>query len=178
VWLRDFARQAHDRGLGGSVAEAGVYLGGYAREINAAFPDRTLYLFDTFAGFDSRDFPFEEGESWVEGSFAGSSLELVKGVMPHIGKCVFRQGYFPETAEGVDDSFCFVHLDMDLYRPTLAGLRFFYPRLVAGGVVAVHDFFSSSFPNVKKAVYEFADSVPGGIRTFPIGDAISIGMIK
>ncbi len=78
----------------------------------------------------------------------------------------------------MEDSFCFVHLDMDLYRPTLAGLRFFYPRLVAGGVMAVHDFFSSSFPNVKKAVCKFADSVPGGVRMFPLGDAISIGIIK
>lgn len=39
----------------GNVAELGVYKGKFARYINQYFPDRTLYLFDTFLGFDERD---------------------------------------------------------------------------------------------------------------------------
>lgn len=176
VWLRDFARLVYDRSIAGNVAEAGVYLGGFASEINAAFPDRTLYLFDTFSGFDARDIPYEEEGVYVQADFPGSSLERVKSVLPHLDKCVIKEGYFPETAEGVNEEFCFVHLDMDLYLPTLRGLEFFYPRLVPGGVLAVHDFFSSSFPNVKRAVYGFADSRKEKLGIFPLGDGISVGI--
>ncbi len=35
-----------------------------------------------------------------------------------------RKGYFPETAQGINCSFVFVNLDMDLYLPMLAGLDF------------------------------------------------------
>src|SRR5215217_3679490 len=39
----------------GNVAELGVFKGKFARFINQYFPDRSLYLFDTFEGFDQRD---------------------------------------------------------------------------------------------------------------------------
>src|SRR5580700_1001732 len=41
--------------LVGNVAELGVYKGKFARYINQFFPDRSLYLLDTFEGFDNRD---------------------------------------------------------------------------------------------------------------------------
>jgi O-methyltransferase len=44
------------------------------------------------------------------------------------------KGLFPHTAEAVKDKvFGFVHLDVDLYESTLAGLKFFYPHLFPGG---------------------------------------------
>ena len=43
------------KNLEGSVAELGVYKGKFARYLNQYFPDRLLYLFDTFEGFDNRD---------------------------------------------------------------------------------------------------------------------------
>jgi len=39
----------------GSAAELGVYKGNFAMQINYFLPDRKLYLFDTFEGFDSRE---------------------------------------------------------------------------------------------------------------------------
>ena len=43
------------RQVPGSVAELGVDFGDTAKYINFYFPDRKLYLFDTFKGFDMRD---------------------------------------------------------------------------------------------------------------------------
>lgn len=37
---------------------------------------------------------------------------------------------FPEVA---DRRFSLVHVDVDLYRPTIDSLEFFYPRMVPGG---------------------------------------------
>ncbi len=49
--------------------------------------------------------------------------------------------------------FSFVHLDVDLYESTLAGLEYFYPRLIPGGVILSHDY--SILAGVKKAFEDF-----------------------
>jgi O-methyltransferase len=49
--------------------------------------------------------------------------------------------------------FAFVHLDADLYEPTLAGLRFFYPRVAPGGFLIVHDY--NAWAGARKAVMDF-----------------------
>ena len=51
--------------------------------------------------------------------------------------------------------FAFVHVDVDLYQPTLDSLKFFYPRLLPGGVIVVDDYGYSVFPGAKRAVDEF-----------------------
>ena len=48
-----------------------------------------------------------------------------------------------------------VSLDVDLYDPTLAGLRWFYPRLNAGGYIFVHDYNNVRYLGVKRAVDTF-----------------------
>ena len=96
--------------------------------------------------------------------------------MPFPEKCVVNKGFFPETAEGVEDTFCFVNLDADLYAPTVAGLDFFYSRLNSGGVIFIHDFFSKAFLGVKDAVREFCSKE--GITFIPIGDTLSVAIRK
>jgi len=72
----------------------------------------------------------------------------------------FHVGYFPDSVpESVKgQSFAFVHLDADLFEPTMAGLSFFYPRLSIGGLIVVHDF--NAWAGARKAVDEFcADKI-------------------
>lgn len=135
-FCEDFAAIVYDKGMMGSVAEAGVFQGEFAAVINRSFPDRKLFLFDTFEGFDKRDILYEERNHYSnskEGHLSITSEELVLSKMPYPGKCVIKKGYFPESACDVDEKFCFVNLDMDLYKPTLEGLRFFYPSMIRGG---------------------------------------------
>jgi hypothetical protein len=42
-------------GVPGNVAELGVFTGDFARMINYLFPQKRLFLYDTFTGFDARD---------------------------------------------------------------------------------------------------------------------------
>ena len=51
--------------------------------------------------------------------------------------------------------FAFVHLDPDLYESVAQGLRIFWPLLVCGGVIFVHDYRSLQFPGAGQAVKEF-----------------------
>jgi hypothetical protein len=178
VFLEKLGEVWAERKMEGSIAEGGVFQGEFAREMNRVFPQKKLYLFDTFSGFDSRDIKVEQENNFSEygeSHLNMTSEELVLSKLPFPERAVIRKGYFPETAVGVDDVFCFVNLDFDLYQPILAGLEFFYPRMTAGGIILVHDYFSEGYKGVKQAVLEFADKVGGG-RLFPIGDGISIGI--
>jgi O-methyltransferase len=48
-----------------------------------------------------------------------------------------------------------VSLDADLYDPIYAGLSFFYPRLVKGGYILIHDFNNDNYKGARRAVEQF-----------------------
>ena len=180
-FLIDFSKIVYQRDLEGSVAEAGVFQGEYAKYINKAFPDRKLYLFDTFEGFDKKDTDIEKINGFSdaqEGYLNITSQDIVMQKMQYPKNCVIKKGYFPESANGIDDKFVFVNLDLDLYMPTKNGLRYFYEKMTKGGIIIIHDYFSDGYYGVNKAVDEFIDEYNGEIYSFPIGDGISIAIQK
>lgn len=181
IFLEHFATEIHRHDIRGAVAEAGVFKGQFSEKINRAFPDRKLYLFDTFEGFDERDFSGEKekGENSLEAAeyFNQTSEQFVLNRLPHPENAVIRKGYVPETLEGIDENFCFVNLDLDLHDPTLAALEFFYDKIVDGGGILVHDFYNDyTFPNLKYGVMEFTKK--RGLHYFPIGDGLSVFITK
>jgi O-methyltransferase len=140
--LDSAARTVRERGIPGSAAEFGVYRGDFAAEINRAFPDRTLYLFDTFEGFCERDIEVERESGFSlarAGDFGDADPETVRKKLPFPERALFKRGIFPESASGLEEEFCFVSLDADLYAPVYEGLKYFYPRLKKGGVILLHD---------------------------------------
>jgi O-methyltransferase len=165
------ARQIEDRGVRGAVAELGVYRGYQAQLINRLFPDRTLYLFDTFTGFAAQDLGAERDNGLSEavtGDFQDTSVDLVLGKLPHREQARVMQGFFPETAAGLEETFAFVSLDVDLYDPIRAGLHWFYERLSAGGFMFVHDYNNVRYLGVRKAVDEFVEEM--GATFVPLPD--------
>lgn len=140
----------------GCFAEVGVYRGDTSRILHALAPDRRLYLFDTFKGF-----PAHETDE-PDNRFRETSLDLVHRMLGDLNNVIIREGYFPETARGLEsERFSFVMLDVDKYKPTLAGLQFFYPRLNHGGYMMVHDYNSpESNYAVSQAVDEFMAGKP------------------
>lgn len=141
------------------MAELGVYQGAFAAELNRLFPDRTLYLFDTFTGFSKEDVEVEKTlTSFTRasaGDFSDTSIERVRARLPYPDRAVFCQGYFPDTLPEDLPPLAFVSLDPDLYEPTLNGLRAFWPKLVPQGAILVHDYNSAQFEGAGKAVRTF-----------------------
>jgi O-methyltransferase len=136
------------------------------------FPDRKLYLFDTFGGFAEKDVMTEKDRGCSTGEvgyFSSTSVELVMRKMKHKENCVIKKGYFPETARDVDDRFVFVSIDCDLYDPILSGLEYFYPRMEKGGYIFVHEYNYSRFRGAREAVNGFIARTPG-ICYFPLTD--------
>lgn len=144
----------------GAIAECGVYKGGFANHMSRCMPDRKLYLFDTFSGFDKRD--IDDIEEKDSGRFRkltnldDTSVEEALSNIAYRSNAIVRKGYFPDTAKGLEDEcFAFVSLDTDLYKPILEGLKFFYPRLNPGGYIFVDDLGHKDLLGVRKAIVEF-----------------------
>ncbi|HNX17798.1 MAG TPA: TylF/MycF/NovP-related O-methyltransferase [Methanoregula sp.] len=147
----------------GDIAEVGVYKGGSAKIICSAKGDRSLHLFDTFAGLPKVD---EVDQVWpfYEGKFA-ASYENVKAYLAQEKNVFLYKGLFPDTSDPIKDKhFSLVNLDVDTYESTKKCLEFFYPRMNPGGVIISHDYLT--VPGVRKAVDEyFADKSEPVVET-------------
>jgi O-methyltransferase len=126
-----------DEQIPGALAELGVWRGETSAFLHALAAERTLYLFDTFAGFPEVDLPAGADDR----RFRDTSEAAVRARVGTSPNVVLRPGYVPETLAGLEDErFAFVLLDLDLHDPTLASLEFFYPRIPPGGYLVMHDY--------------------------------------
>jgi len=172
--LRLIADEISARDIEGAVAELGVFRGEFAAELNRLFPDRELYLFDTFEGFADSDLSIEkEITGWRDiwhPDFTDTSVEDVRAKLSHPEKAHFIKGFFPDSAAMLngDEKYIFVNIDPDLYEPTRQGLLYFWPRMERGGVIMIHDYNSMQFPGAGKAVREFA--AENGLMPLPLAD--------
>ena len=169
--MRLYAEEIKKRNIPGAIAELGVYKGDFAVELAAAFPNRNLYLFDTFSGFPDQAVKKEAEKGYSRAGkrdFSDTSMEEVLARFQNLEKIYCRPGIFPQTADGLEENFAFVNIDPDLYEPVLAGLTYFYPRMNRGGCIFIHDYNSFQFQGVKNAVDEYCDA--NHIFVFPLAD--------
>jgi O-methyltransferase len=82
----------------------------------------------------------------------------------------FYAGWIPERFPDVMfERFALVHIDVDLYQPTLDSLQFFYPRLNTGGVLICDDYGSLRCPGATQACEEFLVGKPEQMIMLPAG---------
>ena len=168
--MRLLAEQINAAGIPGDVAELGVYKGDFAQLINTAFSARRIHLFDTFEGFTAQDVAVEHenGYSHAEvGDFGDTAKSAVDKRLFYPEKAVFHKGFFPDTFKE-NLRFAFVSVDADLYAPTAAALPLFWDRLSPGGAIMVHDYNSTQFSGVRRAVDAFCSE--RGILPMPVCD--------
>ena len=146
----------------GDTAECGVYRGASSwliLQANAkarSSAPKVHYLFDSFEGLsepDSRD-----GSHWRRGSLMAGVDEVVRNLLPfEVGKSYkICKGWIPDRFHEVEaNTFSFVHIDVDLYQPTLDSVQFFYPRLSSGGVLVCDDYGFDTCPGATRAIDEF-----------------------
>ena len=155
--------------VSGAFAEIGVHLGETARAIHQMDKDRIFYLFDTFEGFTEEDLAHENqtDDRFSTTMFADTSLDKVKMYINGSDSLRFKPGFFPDTSEGLEDEqFALIHIDADLYAPTIAALNFFYPRLNKGGIIIVHD-YNHNWHGIPKAIDEFIGTIPESLIEIP-----------
>jgi O-methyltransferase len=169
LMLVENARQLAKEGIAGSIAELGVYKGTTAKILHILLPDRRLYLFDTFAGFDARDLCNEKTANATSFQFDDTSAENVERYLGDSPLITWCKGYFPATASAVPETerFALVHLDADLFKPTWDALEFFYPRIAPGGYLILHDYSSMAWPGIAEAVDRFLADKPESLVRVP-----------
>lgn len=178
VRIRDFYLAVDEikrKNIQGAVAELGVYKGEFAKFINALFPERKMYLFDTFEGFEECEANREKNKGNCNDAFIeavnNTSESLVLSKMKYKDNIIIKKGIFPESIKDLEEQFAFVSLDVDFEDSTFAGLEYFYPRLTKGGYIFVHDYNYGYFDCVKKAVDRYEDTYNLSLCKFPICDA-------
>lgn len=178
-FLQNLSEDFQEENIRGACAEVGVFRGESACKINKFFPNSNLHLYDTFEGFAERDMGYEHAvgrKDVATGQFSDTSIEIVMEGMEYPERVIIHKGFFPDTAQGLDEKFCLVRIDLDLYVPTEAALEIFTPLMAEGGIILVHDYFGNQYPSIKKVVRKFMLEHPK-LRKMPIGDAMTIAIM-
>lgn len=182
--LIEWARSV--KGLAGSTAECGVLRGtGSAlicKTLEGTYTGGARHLgFDSFEGLPepraedrvtAKDGP--KVLEWKQGHLA-TPKEIAAATLKEFDFCELHQGWIPDCLTPARDRrFRLVHIDVDLYEPTLQCLDFFYPRMVQGGVFFFDDYGSMSCPGARQAIDEFFAGKPEAIVEMTTCQAIAI----
>lgn len=155
----------------GDVCELGCWRGlsayQIANHLGLSGGKTVFHIFDSFEGlspFEKEDAPcFNAGDARLQErrkQFA-CSLETVQENLQEFLFIQYYQGWIPTRFPDVQNhQFSFVHIDVDMYQPIIDSFRFFYPRLVEGGIMVFDDYGYTQFPGAKKAVDEYLAEIP------------------
>jgi hypothetical protein len=163
-------------GLGGAMAEAGVFAGGTARLICEAKGALPLHLFDVFEGLQpgAPDAPAGRDAAAVVRHFGSvhAPQAAVRRLLAGYPGVHFHPGVFPATARGLEDlRFGFVHLDLDLEGSTRDALGFFHPRLLPGALLIVDDYDD---PGVRRAADGYLEGRGDTALALPWGQLLVV----
>jgi hypothetical protein len=163
--------------LTGDVAELGVYKGNTA-VLLAALARKlgsTAYLLDTYEGFAAEDLQGIDADKTL--AFTDATLEAVQSLVG-FQNVRYIKGHFPHSTTDLSPGllFCLVHIDCDLYAPIAAALHYFYPRLIKGGFLVIHDYSSLYWDGAEKAIDEFFTDKPE--KLIPIPDKSGTVVIR
>ena len=154
--------------LPGDTAECGVFEGATSFQICRTREKKKDFLHHCFDSFEGLSDPTVDDKvtddrayTWKKSDLT-CSLPRTKKKLERFESIVqYHPGWIPERFPEVEGrQFSLVHIDVDLYEPTLASLEFFYPRLVPVGMIVCDDYGSTWCPGAKKACDEFCASTP------------------
>ncbi len=152
--------------LRGSTAECGV-LGGVGSAMICKTLESTYqgeerhWGFDSFEGLPEPEEVDISKHSWQKKGSLAISPQVALNNLADFEFCTLVKGWIPQCFEPAkNETFRLVHIDLDLYQPTLDSFEFFYPRTVAGGVFVMDDYGHLTCPGVRKAVDEFFSGKP------------------
>ena len=187
----------------GSIVQCGVNHGGslllFAQLSAILEPvnlQRRIFGFDTFSGFpgiarQDRKRGAASPQARAGGYAGGSRAELEQCVslfdrnrfVGHVPKVALVEGDATKTIPRfVQDNpelvVSLLHLDFDLYEPTLAALRHFVPRIPKGGVIVFDELNNAAWPGETRAVHEALGLSALRIRRLPYEPHISYCVVE
>ena len=163
-------------GVPGDTAECGVYKGCSSyimlQANKKASCSRTHHIFDSFEGLSK---PSEnDGKYWTANDLSIGESD-VRNNLSEFDNVRYYKGWIPDRfSETRDCTFSFIHVDVDLYEPTLESIRFFYDRLNPGGIFVCDDYGFRTCPGATAAIQEFLAAKPEKMVSLPGGGGFFI----
>jgi len=183
-----FLAQYFQRSLAveGAFAECGIYYGFSAYMLRtlmegAQATPKAFHLIDSFEGLSP---PGKGDRLVIDGTPQENTilpghfkvdLERVYARFSGLENVYWHKGWIPEVLKELpEQSWAFVHIDVDLYEPTKTALEYFLPRMSPGGIIVNDDFASPDFPGAGRAWHEILE--PKGLPYIALdsGQAIYI----
>ena len=183
----------------GSVVECGVFAGGglvawmhFSSILEPLNHQRRIFGFDTFSGFPKlapQDTSHGKSEHLKTGGLE-TNREIVDELQElialhdrnrpigHLRKTELIVGDACQTIpKFVEDHphllISLLYLDFDIYEPTMAALKHFFPRVAKGGIVAFDELNCPEFPGETTALLESFDLRKVALRRLPYDPYIS-----
>lgn len=176
--------------LPGDIVECGVFKGDslftlarLVETFSTGDRTKTVWGFDHFKGlsnrsskdgYDSRVGNTEHG--WNPENFKKAIYELVDifnedSFVPKKPRIKLIDGDINDTAPKFVENnpglrLSLLHLDMDLFEPTLAALNAFYPLLVKGGILVLDEVYIKEWPGETSAFEEYFAGNPPQLKKF------------
>ncbi len=167
---------AHAARLDGDFVECGVnrgFMSASAMEYIGfgKMKNRKFYLFDTFRGFEPTLVSTEDHGAFRH--YYPDCHEFVVNSFAKYPNVVIVKGAVPETLTQVNiDRVAYLHIDMNCTKPEEEAMRFFWPKLVPGGVIVLDDYGCPRHESQAKAARRFADSVGAKILCLPTAQGL------
>ncbi len=138
----------------------------YVRAQQPQFKGEGFHIFDSFEGLsepttadalpEKTITELQQKFNTVTGAFS-ARLEDVQAALSEFPAVTYHRGWLPESLAGLPEAkYKFVHIDVDLYEPTLGIVAYFYPRLVEGGLIICDDYGSLAYPGAQRAIDEYS----------------------
>jgi O-methyltransferase len=174
------------RGVPGEVAECGTFKGLSAflicsvlSEERPGFDGAGFHVFDSFEGLseptakDAIQDQHPEAQDlrhMTQKGFFAVSLHVVQQNLAAFPQIDLHPGWIPESFSYLPEAqYRFVHLDVDLYRPTYDCLEYFYDRLAPGGMIVSDDY---NWPGARLALKEYANRRGLALELAATGQAV------
>jgi O-methyltransferase len=171
-----------------NFAECGVWYGHSAHMISKILKKhnfkKSFFLFDSFEGGLSDKSSNDKNlikklsvnETIKEKNIFTSTEAEVTNNLKEFKFIKIFPGWIPDSFPDTQKlKFSFVHIDVDLYEPTLESLKYFWPKLTKNGVIVIDDYSSSQFDGATKAVDTFLKSIsPSFFYKVPMGSCFII----
>lgn len=164
----------------GDVIECGVRHGRSTLFMaSAAEGKRQFHIFDSFEGLSDPEPEKDPGVNSFKSDgttrrFRIRNLDKVLDRFKAYPEINVYQGWIPDRFDEVpaDRPIAMIHVDVDLYQPTLDTLAYFWDRLSPGGLVICDDYGALHYPGAKTAMDEFFADKPERSVELPSGQSI------
>lgn len=153
--------------VNGSVIECGVWRGGMIAGIAEVLGNnRNYYLFDSFEGLpEAKEIDGESALAWQADKESAIYYDNCKAEMEWAQKAMtlanvqhktsFIKGWFNDTVPqfASDDPIAVLRLDGDWYDSTMVCLEHLFPKVIAGGIIILDDYYT--WDGCSKALHDY-----------------------